>query len=87
MARRALYLEVTENASYRDCRDLRSWGEQKHQPFRSAADHTVNIANKRGSEEVRRDWLLDGKFESRGGFALDSTRRRRQHNELQAADK
>lgn len=47
----------------------------------------VNIANKRGSEEVRRDWLMDGKFESRGGFALDSMRRRRQHNELQAVDK
>lgn len=30
---------------------------------------------------------MDGKFESRGGFALDSTRRRRQHNELQAVDK
>lgn len=53
------------------------------QLFRSAAHHaglfalrrlslvTVNTANKQGSEEELRDWLMDGKFESRSEFALD----------------
>lgn len=31
----------------------------------------VNIANNQGSEEVLRDWLMNGKFESRSGFELD----------------
>lgn len=47
----------------------------------------VNIAKKQGREEVLRDWLMDRKFVAHSGFASDSTRRRRQHNELQAVDK
>lgn len=62
---------------------LRSVQRGAQQLFRSAADHTglfalrrlslvmVNIANKQGSKEVLRDWLMDGKSESCSGFALD----------------